>query len=737
MPPSSPDKNEMLTFLDDPEDRELSASLYWAILIVDDEPDVHQVTLLALKDMKIEGRSLKFFHAYSSKEARILLLKEKDIAVILLDVVMETDHAGLDLVHHIREELQNTCIRIILRTGQPGYAPEIETILRYDINDYKTKAELTRTRLFTSITSALRAFQQIQQLEIHRHCLGLILNATARWEPSQGQDGFARDVIREICTMLSIPGEGLVCTLKDGHIRILAALGSHENLTGCTLSELQDTRIRLVLETTLQQQKHQLDTGICLYLSDDPHRSIAVFIDKALPPEKIENQLLDILCQHIRAGFENARLYQKIRQTAFEDPLLAIPNRTRFLLELERQHPENTVLALLDIDGFADINSILDENFGDAVLQAVGERLRSQFSQKVFIARISSDVFGLLGPEEEIQADRILKTFAPPLTIGQESLRISATASLVSLRENRLSAASLLKNAGGSLKQAKRFSRGKVVNFDPRDVSAARDRMQMLSQLRQAFTAERLFLVYQPIVDLKTGRIAAAEALLRWRNDAGDFIPPDRFIPLAEQSGLMVAIGEWVMRTAFRFLKDLEDLAPPDFRMAINVSHIQFREPDFATRLFQVMEDCGVKPGQVELELTESVAIDSLEKIRPTLNALRHVGVSISLDDFGTGYSSLSVLHQLHINRIKIDRAFVSGRDCQLDACGIAATVLQLAEKLSLETVGEGIEDETQREALLQMGCTEGQGYLFSRPLPAAEFRTLMGSTDKKLVIKA
>ncbi|TYT74269.1 GGDEF/EAL domain-containing response regulator [Desulfobotulus mexicanus] len=718
--------HEPLTFLDETDMTEQIAPSYWSVLIADDEPDVHQVTLLALKDMEVEGRRLKFFHAYSGEEARTILIREKDIAVILLDVVMETEDAGLRLVHAIRKDIKNTCLRIILRTGQPGYAPEIDTILRYDINDYKTKAELTRTRLFTSMTSAIRAFHQIQQLEISRHCLGMILDATARWEPAQGLTHFAQDVITEICTMLSIPASGLVCIMEGEKPVILAGLGRYGAFTGKNLGCINDERIRNSIEETLHLRQHQLNNGLCLYLHDSRTRPMAVFVDKTLPMEKLQQQLIDILCQHILTGFEKARLYQKIRQTAFEDPLLGIANRARFLMEIDKGHAESRMLALLDIDGFADINSILDQNFGDAVLQAISQRLLEYFSAKVFIARISSDVFGLLGPKKEIHADRLRDVFLPPFIIGEESLRLSATSSLIPLPDNSISSATILKNAGVSLKQAKRFNRGKVVFYDPEHVTAARDRMQMLSQLRQAFTSERLFLMYQPIVNLKTGRITAAEALLRWRSDNGDFIPPDRFIPLAEQSGLMVPIGEWVMRTAFRFLKNLGNIASEDFRISVNVSQTQFREPDFATKLFQAMEDCRVEPARVEIELTESVAIESLERIKPTLGAVCQAGVSIAMDDFGTGYSSLSVLHQLHINRLKIDKAFISGPGCRLDNQGIAATVLQLAEKLSLQTIGEGIEDESQRKALLEMGCTEGQGYLFSRPVPAEAFEELL-----------
>ena len=213
--------------------------------------------------------------------------------------------------------------------------------------------------------------------------------------------------------------------------------------------------------------------------------------------------------------------------------------------------------------------------------------------------------------------------------------------------------------------------------------------------------------------------MVGAEALLRWKTEEGQFVPPDRFIPLAEQSGLMVALGNWVMRSALQFLARLHSEGISDFRMAINVSHVQFREPDFVEKLAAAIVDCQVDPSSVEIELTESVAIENFALIEQKLVALRRVGVAVAIDDFGTGYSSLSILRRLDVDRLKIDRAFVSGEQCVAEDSGIARMVLQLASQLGLQTIAEGIETEAQRQVLCELGCDEGQGYLFSRPLAA------------------
>jgi sensor c-di-GMP phosphodiesterase-like protein len=333
------------------------------------------------------------------------------------------------------------------------------------------------------------------------------------------------------------------------------------------------------------------------------------------------------------------------------------------------------------------------------------------------VARVGSDVFGILGPQAEVTAESIIDVFSLPFDVDNESFRLSATTGMVRLDESSLKAVELLKNAGVALKQAKTFNRGKVLCFEAAHATAARERMQMLSRLRVAFSEERLFLVYQPFINLASGRVVGAEALLRWRTDQGEFIPPDRFIPLAEQSGLMVPIGDWLTRSALQFLKRLGTLGHSEFRMAINVSHAQFREPDFVEKLVVAIVDHGVNPANIEIELTESVAIDNIDLIVQKLAAVRRAGITIAIDDFGTGYSSLNILRQLNVDRLKIDRAFVSGEDSQHGDFSIAGMVLQLANQLGLTAIAEGIETQAQREKMLSLGCIDGQGYFFARPL--------------------
>ena len=727
----SPSPDDALTFEEEIQPDLSDSPLTWRILVVDDEPDVHKATLIAFRGMLIEGRTLEFIHAHSASEARSCLRENSDLAVALVDVVMESDDAGLKLIRYIREELGDQEIRIILRTGQPGYAPEIDTIRSYDINDFTTKSDLTRTRLFTSMTVAIRSYWQIHQLEANRRGLELIVAASSELSKPRGLSSLAEGIVMQICALLGVEQEGVVCaaTGVDGlKPYVLAAAGRFSGWIGQSLSSISCDNARLNLEKSLANRCHFLGEPTSLYFSGPGSLSLAVFVRVGRPLSEMDRDLLDVFCNNISVAFENTQLLQEVSDLAFKDPLLKLPNRNGFLTQIDQRPAQSDLLALVDIDGFADINSILDQNFGDAVLRVVAHRLRHTLPPDVQVARIGGDIFGLLGSHGQVNANRIEEIFSRPFDVGDESLRLSVTCGLVCLEESSQKSVELLKNAGVALKQAKSLNRGKALFFEVVHATAARERMQMLSRLRLAFSMKKLFVVFQPFVNLANRKIVGAEALLRWRMDNGELVPPERFIPLAEQSGLMVPIGDWVAQAAIRFLKRLLDLGYRDFRMAINVSQVQFREPDFVQKLVAAIHENGVNPGNVEIELTESVALETIDLIKQKLTAVHSAGMAIAIDDFGTGYSSLNILRQLNVDRLKIDTAFVSGEDGMNVDFGIANMVVQLATHLGLETIAEGIETREQYEKMSGLGCREGQGYFLSRPVSRDEFERMIQS---------
>ncbi len=691
----------------------------WPILVVDDDADVHRATTLVLRGLIIEGKPLTLLHAHSASEAEAILQQHPDIAVILLDVVMESDHAGLQLVQRIRSDLNNPLVRIILRTGQPGYAPELDTIRDYDINDYKTKTELTRIRLFTSLTTALRTYRQMREQEDMRIGLETVVRASTELTKLQGMQRFADGVVRQLSVLLGVSPEGLICA-EDGDqnvhapARVIAAAGHFSHLINQPLESLPPV-VSQLLARCLHEKRSLEDGGLALYFPTDNQRGLAAYLELQRPLLDTDQHLLQVFCSSMSVGFDNVILYSRMREQAYTDPLLNIPNLNQ-LLEWLRDPLlvcDSNTLAIVDLDDFSSINDTLGHEFGDDLLHVVYARLQQLGDSR--IARIGSDIFALLGPRDVLTPANLQALFADAFDAGREPVRLSATSGLVQLENRTPGGSELLKDAHLVLKQTKMSQRGTAEYFSPQLGLEARERMRLLTSLREAFNQTQLFLMYQPKIDLRSGATSGFEALLRWRNASGDMIPPDRFIPLAEKSGMIVAIGLFVMRSACRCITRLHQQGHTGLSMAINVSQVQLKEADFIEQLQHIMADTGVNPAAIELEITESMAADDLTFIVGRLQQIRNLGVRIAIDDFGTGFSSLSVLRHLPATRLKIDRAFVNELNSD---DSIARMVVSLGHSLNLQITAEGVETEEQQQQLLQLGCDEGQGWLYSPALP-------------------
>lgn len=714
--------DELVELIDDSADAPVAPhDSAWQLLVVDDDPDVHHATQLALRDLVIEGRGVQLIHAHSRAEALAQVQAQDDLAVILLDVVMESDDAGLQLVRDVRKTLHREAVRIILRTGQPGYAPELDTIRDYDINDYRTKSELTRVRLFTSLTTAVRAYRQMRAHEQTRRGLEMVVRASTELSKLHGMQLFAQGVVNQLCALLAIRPEGLICAQaglqsQDDPARVIAAAGRFGNLIQRPLSELGLPRVQAMLERCLREHRSLFEDGLALYFATSDGRGLAAYIEHTAPLQSIDRHLVEVFCSSMSAGFENVLLYGQLVDQAYVDPLLHIPNLNQLLQTLAAPPagPLPLTLAVLDIDGFAAINDMLGHDFGDAALRAVSTRLRERLGANCMIARVSADVFGVLGPSEAVQADPLLSLFNGPFVAQGQKVRLSSTMGLVQLNAPEQHRPDVLKDAHLALKRAKQQRRGTACYFSEEMGQEARERMQLLDALRTAAGTSQLFTVYQPKVCLKTGRPIGLEALMRWRRADGQLVPPDRFIPLAEQAGLMMVLGSFVTFHACAQLQRLHQAGYTGLCMAINVSHAQLREPDFVPLLAHALADTGVRAECIELEITESMAADDLDLIQRRLQDVRALGLRVAIDDFGTGFSSLSVLRHLKADRLKIDRCFIAEMDHD---SRIARMVIQLGHMLDMQVTAEGVETEAQRDLLQGLGCDEAQGWLYARPM--------------------
>ena len=699
---------------------------FWRVLIIDDDVDVHQATLFALDPVELFGRSLQFLHAHSAEEARQLLINETDLALILLDVVMETPDAGLDLVDFIRNTAHLNNTRIVLRTGQPGYAPEHDTILRYDINDYKTKSELTHHKLLTTVTTALRSYEQLCTIEASRKGLELIVNASGSMIESRGVQTFAAGVMTQLAALLGTEPEGLVCAQGESgsnSYKVLAAAGQFACHVNQPLLDITDAHVRdLLLAVLSSGRSHHGTDETVLYFGQKDGLDMAAYMDTAMPPKDIDFQLLKVFSANMSVCLRNQALLLRLHDDAYVDPLLRLPNRTHFIEEIShriRAAHVGFALALVDIDDFASVNDLMGHAYGDDLLRAYASQLAGQMGPDVVLARVGSNTFGLLGVSALLTPERIVASTCDALLVAGQPHRISVTAGIAALDASTASGSDWLKNASIALKNAKRHSRGGHVFYSASMAAESRNRAQLLTNLHTAFGQNHLFMAYQPQVDLQTGALIGMEALLRWRRADGSMVPPDQFIPIAEQSGLIVSLGDWVLQTACRDMQRLKAQGLAACHMAVNVSVVQFQSPGFLERVLEALQQSGLRAQELELEITESVAMLGSDIVAGMLVQLRSAGIAVAIDDFGTGYSSLSYLEKLPLDRIKIDRAFVN----QLDQPGgprIAEMITQLGHKLGLRVLAEGIEDAAAWQTLRDLGCHEGQGFFISRPLDYA-----------------
>ncbi len=708
----------------------------WHLLIVDDDEEIHTVTKLALYDLLVLDRTLVFHHAYSGKEALKFLANNPYIAVVLLDVVMESDDAGLKVVQQIREDLKLDEVRIVLRTGQPGYAPEESVIKEYDINDYKTKTELTRNKLVTTIISSIRSYQQIRTINQNRIGLQKIINAGANLLEQHSLHEFSEGVVTQISSLIGLHAEGVLCAQieDDGssseNIYVLGAAGHYAPYIKCKLERLDNRRIIQQITTCLAEKRHIFtDKDSVLYLGNTEHAA-AVYIETNRPVEDFDRQLIEVFLSNIAIGYENVTLFQQLKHAAYIDPLTKTPNRNEFtslLQETRRLDPTYNVVVLIDINHFSDVNDGLGQEIGNELLIAITHRLVAQFGEIAQIGRIGADVFGLIGPEQVLTPEALSGIFEMPFQCSEHSLQVNASFGFCRLRDSALLGLTILKHAYIALNRAKKHLAQNYEYYTAQMEELIVERQVMLRRLRADFQKDKLQLWYQPQICLNSGNVLGMEALLRWPQPDGSFISPAVFIPLAEYSGLIIEIGDWVLQQACKQLQSLKSLGFAKLCIAVNVSMPQFRNHRFVQSVMDCVQRYQVNPALLELEITESVVMDEPQIVISALNKLKSFGIKVAIDDFGIGFSSLSYLQQLPLDRIKIDRAFIQDFD-KPNGTLIAETIVNLGQKLGLATIAEGIENQAQEDAVRAMGCEEVQGFLYAKPMSSEDLVNYLAS---------
>ncbi|HUL57596.1 MAG TPA: EAL domain-containing protein [Usitatibacter sp.] len=518
------------------------------------------------------------------------------------------------------------------------------------------------------------------------------------------------------------------------------------------LELLAQKETSLVLLDLSLPDSHGLDTFAKVYahspkvpiivLSGNDDQQLALYAVKSGAQDYLVKGKIDreLLLKAMQYSIERKRYQEELERQANYDGLTGLPNR-HLLHDRLRQavftqrSARSIAVVFIDLDHFKVINDSLGHNFGDEVLRHVGERLLASVRDGDTVARLGGDEFVLIlsdqAREEVIfrTMRRLINKVGEPIVIGERELNITCSAGISLYPQDGPDVQTLLKNADAAMYRAKSQGRNTFQFYTAEMNELANERLSMEQSLRRAIERDELLLDYQPRVNLATGRIDAVEALLRWRHPERGLILPDRFIPLAEETGLIVPIGEWVLRTACAQGREWRAAGFQPV-VSVNLSARQLWGGGLVRLVGDVIARTGMA-GHLELELTESMVMHDAENVIQTMQGLKAIGVRLSVDDFGTGYSSLSYLRRLPLNALKIDGSFVrditgSGGDQGL----IAKAIISLGHSLHLKVIAEGVETEAHREFLKEHDCDEIQGYLISRPVPPGDCGKLFASQD-------
>jgi diguanylate cyclase (GGDEF)-like protein/PAS domain S-box-containing protein len=429
---------------------------------------------------------------------------------------------------------------------------------------------------------------------------------------------------------------------------------------------------------------------------------------------------------------ERKRTEEELVRLAFHDELTGLPNRALALdrigqaLAVSRRTNQAVGVLFIDLDGFKVVNDTIGHYAGDATLVAVAERLTGLVRPGDTLARLGGDEFVMLcpgadGPAAAIVARRVLHALGQPFTVYGRTIDLTASIG-IAISQGADDPMRLVENADTAMYDAKRAGRDRFAIFDPDERTSQLNRLATEFALRRAVERNELLLHYQPEIDLASGRVVGVEALVRWQRDDGILVPPGEFIPLAEETGLIIVIGRWVIEEACRQVARWEAQgAGPDLRVWVNVSARQLGQPDLVPTVQAAIRAARIRPQSLCLEITESALMEDAEAAAAQLDQLRSLGISLGVDDFGTGYSSLAYLNRFPLDVLKIDRSFVARLDADTEAETIVAAIIDLAHALDLVVIAEGVETEAQLAVLRRLECDQAVGFYFSKPLPAEQ----------------
>jgi len=689
-------------------------------------------------------QAVQFLSAGNSEEVIALIREYPDMAVLMLDVSGKKNECGLQLLRHIRQDLGEKSIRVILFGTHSGYQEDWNLLRQYDVSDYRDISELTVPQLFTSLTIALQSYERVQAEASNKRALQTILDVTKELYGVRSVEEFCLTILTQLQVIHSSAEDCFFCIPDDksGELTISAGKGKYAVLTKQSVKKMVDPVVfdKILAVTKARENRYEEDVSI-LSITRDGVLKGAVLFHTAPDFTLLERRQIELICANITLGLENADMFEEIKRLAFHDSLTGLNNRAKFRNDVQA-YLENAggpsggkfVVVQFVLDYLSELNIALGHEPVDDLLQFVSEQLTVLFPDAVSLARTSGDGFGLCIPYGETrdlrQIPKTIHSLFERSYDDRSSLpHVTPRLGLAIYPDDADNAAALWRNTNIALATIKGKGHSYFKFYNKEIASDINARVEMNNALRQGIGREDLTLDYQPQIDLETGDLVGVEALVRWQREDGSFVAPDEFIPIAETSGLITPISEWVLTEACQNRKDWLEQGATDFKIAINLSLSMFQNDDFADLIRDILKKTACPPALVELEITESVIMEDPEQALRNFLELGEIGVGFSIDDFGTGYSSLSYLRRLPVSVLKIDQAFVSGMTLNADDAAITRTVITLGHNLGLKVLAEGVETQEQVDFLRAAKCHQAQGYFFSKPVPAAK---IMDLTDKK-----
>ncbi len=677
-----------------------------------------------LREMLKEPGSHKteLTHVPGMSEAETYLASSP-VDVILLDLGL-IDAQGLDAVRRAHEAAPR--VPLVVLTGMDDERLASQA-LKEGAEDYLIKGQIETRGLLRAIRYAIERKGMEEALFVEKERAQVTLN-------SIGDAVISTDIAGSI-TFLNLTAQNMTGW------PIAEAIGQPMSVVFRILDATSRKTIRDPMELAVGRDRTFHLPPNCLLVRRD---GTEVPIEDSVAPIHDRNGQATGAVLVFRDVSAARAMSLQMTHSAQHDFLTGLPNRMLLndrisqAIALAPRHTNQVAVLFLDLDGFKHINDSLGHPIGDLLLQSVARRLVLCVRGSDTVSRQGGDEFVVLLSEAEqwedaaIVATRMLHAVAETHSIDQRDLHITTSIGVSVYPDDGRDAETLIKNADTAMYQAKENGRQSFQFFKPAMNVRAVERQSIEESLRRALERDEFVIHYQPKIDLRTGTITGAEALIRWTHPERGLVSPAQFIPIAEDSGLILPIGRWVLRGACLQARGWVEAGLPAMTMAVNVSSMEVRAKDFTQGVFEILEDTGLDPQVLELELTESVLMRHADSAASILQALRERGVHVAVDDFGTGYSSLSYLRRFPIDALKIDQSFVSQISADGGDTSIVTAVISMAHSLKLRVIAEGVETLEQLTFLQGLACDEAQGYFFSRPVPAAQFARLLqtGITD-------